>query len=43
MHDNVHSSALSTIDARALEFNLTLGTTDTVRAIVECLDLPRNL
>lgn len=43
VHDNVHSSALSTIDARALEFNLTMGTTDTVRAIVECLDLPRNL
>jgi Viral coat protein P2 N-terminal domain len=43
VHDNVHSSALSTMDARALEFNLTLGATDTVRAIVECLDLPRNL
>ena len=43
VHDNVHSSALSTLDARALEFNLTLGAVDTVRAIVECLDTPRNL
>ncbi len=41
--DNVHSAALDTRDARALEFNLTLGVTDTVRAIVECLDLPSNL
>ncbi len=43
VHDNVHSAWLDTRDARALEFNLTLGATDTVRAIVECLDLPRNL
>jgi Viral coat protein P2 N-terminal domain len=43
VHDNVHSSALGTLDARALEFNLTLGAADTIRAIVECLDMPRNL
>ena len=43
VHDNVNSSALSTADARALEFNLTLGAPDTVRAIVEVLDTPRNL
>lgn len=43
IHDNVHSSALATVDARALEFNFTLGAVDTIRAIVECLDAPRNL
>ncbi|WP_416762722.1 major capsid protein P2 [Roseateles sp. So40a] len=43
VHDNVNSSALDTRDARALEFNLTLGAADTVRAIVEVVDLPRNL
>lgn len=43
VHDNVHSAALDTRDAAALEFNLTLNNTDTVRAYVECLDLPRNL
>jgi Viral coat protein P2 N-terminal domain len=43
VHDNVHSAALSTLDARALEFNFTLGAVDTIRAIVECLDTPRNL
>lgn len=41
--DNVHSGALSTVDARALEFNLTLGAADTVKAIVEALDVPGNL
>jgi hypothetical protein len=43
VHDNAHSAALATADARALEFNLTLTATDTIRALVECLDLPRNL
>lgn len=43
VHDNVNSSALGTIDARALEFNLTLGSVDVIRALVEVLDLPRNL
>lgn len=43
VHDNVHSAALSTIDARALEFNLALGAADTVRALVELLDAPNNL
>jgi len=43
VHDNVHSSALDTRDARALEFNFTLGAADTLRALVEVLDLPRNL
>lgn len=43
VHDNAHSSALDTRDARALEFNFTLGAADTLRAIVEVLDLPRNL
>lgn len=41
--DNVHSAALGTADARALEFNFALGATDTLRAIVECLDVPGNL
>lgn len=43
IHDNVQSAALDTRDARALEFNLTLGATDSIKAIVEFLDLPRNL
>lgn len=43
VHDNVNSAALATLDARALEFNFTLGAADTLRAIVECLDMPRNL
>jgi Viral coat protein P2 N-terminal domain len=43
VHDNVNSSALATLDARALEFNLTLSAADTIRAIVEVLDMPRNL
>lgn len=41
--DNVNSAALATLDARALEFNLALGATDTIRALVECLDVPGNL
>ena len=41
--DNVVSASLDTRDARALEFNLILGVTDSVKAIVEFLDLPRNL
>ena len=43
VHDNVNSSALSTIDARSLEINLALTAVDTVKAIVECLDTPGNL
>lgn len=43
VHDNVHSAVLDTRDARALEFNFSLGAGDTIKAIVECLDLPRNL
>ena len=43
IHDNVNSAALSTADARALEFNLDLAATDTIRAIVEVLDVPNNL
>jgi Viral coat protein P2 N-terminal domain len=43
VHDNVASSALSTLDARALEFNFNLTAADTIRAMVECLDMPRNL
>lgn len=43
VHDNVNSSALWTRDATSIEFNLALGATDTVRAIVECLDVPSNL
>ena len=43
IHDNVASAGLDTRDARALEFNLTLGAVDSIRAIVELLDLPRNL
>ncbi|MFN3812155.1 MAG: major capsid protein P2 [Roseateles asaccharophilus] len=41
--DNVHSAALSTADARALEFNLELAATDVIRAFVEVLDVPDNL
>lgn len=41
--DNVHSAALATADARALEFNFQLGAADTLRALVECLDVPGNL
>lgn len=43
VHDNVHSAALATADARALEFNFSLGAADTLRAIVEVLDSPGNL
>lgn len=43
IHDNVQSAALDTRDARALEFNLSFTAADTCKAIVECLDLPRNL
>lgn len=43
VHDNVHSAALATSDARSLEFNFQLGAADTIRAIVECLDVPANL
>lgn len=43
VHDNVQGAALNTLDARSLEFNLALTATDTVRAIVECLDVPSNL
>jgi hypothetical protein len=41
--DNVHSSALATADANSLEFNFQLGAADTIRAYVECLDVPNNL
>ncbi len=41
--DNNFSAMLDTRDARALEFNLTLGANDTIRALVEVLDIPRNL
>ena len=43
IHDNVNSAALDTVSARSLEFNLDFTAADTVRAIVECLDVPRNL
>lgn len=43
IYDNVNSSALDTRDSRALEFNFNLTAGDTIKAIVECLDLPRNL
>lgn len=43
VHDNVHSAALQTNDARSLEFNLALTATDTIRALVEVLDVPGNL
>lgn len=43
VHDNVHSAALATADARSLEFNLQFTGTDTVRALVELLDTPGNL
>ena len=42
IHDNNINSMLDTRDARALEFNFTLGTTDTIKALVEMLDAPRN-
>lgn len=41
--DNVHSAALATADARALEFNLELGAVDVIRAYAEVLDVPDNL
>lgn len=43
IHDNVNSAALPTADARSLEVNLELTAADTVRALVEVLDIPRNL
>ena len=43
VHDNVHSAALATADARALEFNFLLSAADTIRAFVEVLDSPNNL
>ena len=43
VHDNVSSAAMSTADARALEFNFELGAADTLKALVECLDVPNNL
>ncbi|TBO31331.1 hypothetical protein EYS42_08790 [Aquabacterium lacunae] len=42
IHDNNMRAMLDTRDARALEFNLSLGATDTIKAIVEMLDAPRN-
>jgi hypothetical protein len=42
IHDNNMRAMLDTRDARALEFNFTLGATDTIKAIVEMLDAPRN-
>jgi len=41
--DNNFGAMLDTRDARALEFNLTLGAVDTIKAFVEVLDVPRNL
>lgn len=41
--DNIHSAAMATADARSLEFNLALTAGDTVRAIVELIDVPGNL
>lgn len=41
--DNVQSAAMETRDARALEWNLTLTATDSVKALVEVLDVPGNL
>jgi len=43
IHDNVHSSAMASSDARALEYNFELTAADTLRAIVEVLDVPGNL
>lgn len=43
VHDNVSSAAMATADARALEFNFELGAADTLKALVECLDVPNNL
>lgn len=41
--DGNFGAMLDTRDARALEFNLELGAADTIRALVEVLDIPRNL
>jgi len=41
--DNVHSAAMGTADARALEFNLKMTANDTIKAFVEVLDVPNNL
>lgn len=41
--DKNFGAMLDTRDARALEFNLELSAADTVRALVEVLDIPRNL
>ena len=43
IHDNVSSAAMATADARALEFNFQLGAADTIKALVEVLDVPGNL
>lgn len=43
IHDNVNSAALDTAGARSLEFNFDLTAGDTIKAIVECLDVPSNL
>jgi hypothetical protein len=42
IHDNNINAMLDTRDARALEFNFTMGATDTIKALVEMLDAPRN-
>lgn len=41
-HDNNMRGMLDTRDARALEFNFTMGANDTIKALVEMLDAPRN-
>lgn len=41
-HDNNMRGMLDTRDAKALEFNFTLGANDTIKALVEMLDAPRN-
>lgn len=41
--DNVNSAALASAGANSLQFDLALAATDTIQAIVECLDVPRNL
>lgn len=41
--DKNFGAMLDTRDARALEFNLELVAGDTIRALVEVLDIPRNL
>lgn len=43
VHDNVHSAAMATADARALEYNFQFTAADTLTAVVECLDVPNNL